>query len=270
MKKIISIILAIIAIFTMSITSFAAVTAETPADKYVSAVVILGDQTPTTFKSVVENGKEIEKVAGYETTFIIKLANKTDNPIKWEDVLGDFDIVVKTGKDDKVKTIDTFYGTPNWTEGGDALGNYINPNTPWGHDFKMNIITDEDVDVWFEIVLGGKTQKIEAVGEMVEFKLIITEDIPSTEATPNEPSTEDEPEALPPVNDKVEDDAETVDPTPDTVIPSDKEEAPEDDYVAPDVEVEIPDTGAAVPVGAIGTLIGSAVAAVIAKKKKEN
>ena len=275
MKKILSIILAIIAIFAMSITSFAGFSAvpETPTKDYVKATIILVENKHEVFETHIVDGKTTE-VKGTSAQFVVKLENRTDTPIKWSDVMEDFEIVVKTKfKNGEIKEIDNFYSAPKWLEGGDALGNYINPGTPWGHDFGMKILTQRNV--WYEITLGGVTKTITVTEGKADF--ILTLDKETTTATtvtttvvPTETTTVAPVETTTEVTTETTTETTTTTTTTAPTYVEDTEDAGGDDYVEAPVDDTIPDTGATVPFAAIGTLVTSAITALVAKKKKEN
>ena len=271
MKKIIGIILAVLMMFSMSTMAFAGFSAvpETPTKNYVKAAIILVENKHEVFETHIVDGKTTE-VKGTSAQFVVKLENRTDTPIKWSDVMEDFEIVVKTKfKNGEIKEIDNFYSAPKWLEGGDALGNYINPGTPWGHDFGMKILTQRNV--WYEITLGGVTKTIAVTEGRADF--ILTLDKETTTATtvtttvaPTETTT------AAPVETTTEAPTETttVVTTTTTTAPTyveDTEETGGDDYVEAPVEDDIPNTGSAPVIGAVAAL-GLAAGAIILLKKK--
>lgn len=276
MKKIIGIILAVLMMFSMSTAAFAGFSAvpETPTKDYVKAAIILVENKHEVFETHIVDGKTTE-VKGTSAQFVVKLENRTDTPIKWSDVMEDFEIVVKTKfKNGEIKEIDNFYSTPKWLEGGDALGNYINPGTPWGHDFGMKILTQRNV--WYEITLGGVTKTITVTEGKADF--ILTLDKETTTATPTTTVTTTvaptETTTATPVETTTEAPVETTIITTETStvepteVPTEPTEAPTE---APEIDYEIPNTGSSKMIGAVSALGVAAIAAlVISKKKKSN
>lgn len=279
MKKIFAILLAMVVVLSMGVTSFAAdwSNTETPTEDFVRVTVILTENYHEVFESHKVEEK-VTEVKGTNAKFKIGIENYTDTPVKWDEVLANFDIVVKTkDKKDNIKIIDNFYSEPGWLNGGDSLKNYVNAEGgKWGHDFGMKILTERDI--WFEVSLGGKTEKILATENKAEFILvtkdetITTTTIPTTVA-PTEPSVETTTEAPTTVT---------------TTLPNESETGGVDDELYPDVgdgsdyfdnttttkkpsnvESDIPNTGSGTAgIIAFGVLGVAALAALKMRKKK--
>ncbi len=289
MKKIISIILGIMLMLSMSVTSFAAnwgapATPDAPAK--VDTVVLttdLGD-----FDTSLNTGTAYIT----KTTMTVEIdTTKSNTNVTLSDL--DVDVCAKlpviNPETEKVEIIDltvsgewredldhTINKKGNGSAHYDIYINYDHTKLPVsGENAVVFIITINDCDPQLTTIHNSEPAREDNIlGSALTWNLELQADTPAVDeedTNTEDESTNDESEVTPPADDKteVEEDAEVTDPTPDNT-PSDKEEEVEDDYVAPDTDVEIPDTGATVPFAAIGTLVTSAITALVAKKKKEN
>lgn len=303
MKKIIAIILAAFVILTMSITiAFAYTAVVKPEDPTydvgvsVTLTEITPKDKPVEFYSVSRDG-ETDKdsiIEGRIATFKIEITNKTDDFIIISEVLDSFDIQVT----DKNKNVLEIYSSEiDETEWKQTIN--ANKSLEEGLTYSIKIITNDSV--YFDVSLGGHTEKIEQVEEKVDFMLVkdiketessVTEE-PSVEVTTEtttviETTTDETTTEAPVVNDESTTEApetttesvEMNEPTAsDNVTTTEKADdkvlsptAPtysdtNDDYDY--VEPEIPDTGiSAAPFGAAGALVVSSITALIVKKRK--
>jgi hypothetical protein len=250
MKKIISIILAIIAIFAMSVNAFAA------TDTFVKnepdyIVTVDANACPELNKSETSETGEIY-YKGYK--FEVEVSNFTDSNVKAED----FKLSVNAYNSETKApyVISAVAITTDVNEDGTDDGTAYASNKGNGkYVVYARVNCSSAIDLYFTIAINDEpiqtvthfdTNKVEAKFELVK-----------EVATPNEPTTETTTEA--PTESKPADTTTTTKPADTTT-----EKAPAD------VDDTIPDTGATVPFAAIGTLVTSAITALVAKKKKEN
>ena len=326
MKKIISIILGILLMFSMSVTSFAAWVNVPAAEETTTKVVEV--KTDFATSSFVKASTDTAVLTKGKLT--IKIDNKSDSSIQ----LSDLTIGI-TATSPKLKanaeTEATSTDAKKYVLDLDKEGNiqYFNPIVSidgWSHDsdfvitkysedtnsdtativcdiyvvYDCDKLTYEGTDkkagdcaTVFTITINGISQnttfntlpgredKVEGgwlTWELIPAPVVDTTPDASNPAEDEDTSTEDT-DVTPPADDKEDDITPPADEdvnTPDTdkgdenvnVETPDEKDEPADDP-AP-VDPEIPDTGATVPFAAIGTLVTSAITALVAKKKKEN
>lgn len=269
MKKIISIILGVLLMFSMSVTSFAAKTdVITPNPETIVFEIACIDAFSA--KDIEGNADKYDMIYTFETT----VSNKTKSNIN----LSDYAVALVFINDKTYENIDAVnvdlankwinadykeaWATKN--EADDAL--VTAPDTSTVNKVLMDYDDVTTVDI--KAYVNGQaadddTAMIKSVGD----KIVITLDVTPKAATPDVPTTETTTEAPTEAPTQAPTEAPTNAPTEAPEVTNPVEDT-EDDYITP-VDPEIPDTGAATPIGAIGTLIGSAVAAVIAKKRKK-
>jgi hypothetical protein len=271
MKKIISIILAIIAIFAMSVNAFAFTSMpekkEPEATPYVSVMASLEDDyTPMGAPVIFEKyenpfaEKDEEKIVSIEgRIFKIKFSiyNSTKDVVYVDDVLEGFGLSVINANTEKnidcwTKAKDTGFGTQDLTKMA------INPANGIEVIYKIYAITDKAVTI--NVSYEDTVKNVETTPV---FMLI--NDVPATPDTPTTETTTESTTKAPETSTEAPTESKPADTTT-TTKPADTttEKAPAD------VDPEIPDTGATVPFAAIGTLVTSAITALVAKKKKEN
>ena len=267
MKKIISIILGIMLMLSMSVTSFAAIAAK-PDPEVIEFAVTCVDATPATDSFGNPSHDMIY-------TFSTKVTNKTKQDIP----LDAFNVALIFINDKTYETIDAANFTLNDTEIDEAYNLYA-VDKEWSaadeaivsktvtNQIRMSYDKATTVDI--KVLVNGEvaddnTDMIRSTNDggvkiSIDMTPKSTPDAPTTETTtdaPTEAPTQAPTEA--PTESKPADTTTTTRPADTTT-----EKAPAD------VDYEIPDTGATVPFAAIGTLVTSAITALVAKKKKEN
>lgn len=261
MKKIISIILGIMLMFAMSVNSFAA------TDTFVKnepdyTVTVNADRYAELDKSdASETGEVYYK--GYK--FIVNVSNFTDTNVAAQDFklsVNAYNSKTKTPYDIKAVTI------VNVDNDGIA---YASDKGDGAYIVFARVNCSSTIDLYFTIAIDDEPAQV--VTHFDAEKDEATFDLVKKATTPNEPATETTTESTTkapetsteaPTESKPADTTTTT--TPVVTRPADTttEKAPAD------VDPEIPDTGATVPFAAIGTLVTSAITALVAKKKKEN
>lgn len=257
MKKIISIILGIMLMFAMSVTSFAAkAPAVDPETITVSVVCSDADHT-------------VDPLGNPSNDMIYEFTTTISNDTKKNINMNEFTIALILIND---KTYDTV-GSINLS----LADKWINaqydkdPTTPAPAEKTTNTVRvsyDEPTSVDIKAYINSELAE-GMITSVKEGEITITFDVTPKAATPDAPTqapTEAPTEAPTQAPTEAPTNAPTQAPTeaPEVTNPV------EDDYVAPPVDDTIPDTGATVPFAAIGTLVTSAITALVAKKKKEN
>ena len=265
MKKIISIILGIMLMFTMSVTSFAGFVEDVPTTTTtteapvieklnikVTAKIDAPDKIPAEAGSLVI-------YTGRKCTFTIAVTNNTTTSMSGA-IINDFAPSFtdkKTGAALAIYDVkgDGFVGDKTPAETG------IDKGETKTFEYVAYIATADKVNV--SVTCLGVTKTFEVTSKAVSLDFVwkideeITEDDTTTSTTPSTPSEPEPTEKEETLTDAPTEAPEVTNPV-------------EDDYVAPPVDDTIPDTGATVPFAAIGTLVTSAITALVAKKKKEN
>ena len=280
MKKIISIILGIMLMFAMSVTSFAGLVAEPTTSANTEVVepenVIIGvDFTSHDFVSM-NTASAFLTAAKLHVT----IDNNLNKAISLSDIV--IDVAVKTpAKNDKNEPIKTedgkpVYDTPAVSIDGISLDS----------DYVINKKTDKVIDVYYDLIINYDSKRLTeeaiftiSINGIEKENITVTspwiywtfvEEIEVEDTTPSTPS---EPEST--EKEETSTDASTNAPTqaptevPEVTNPV-TPETEEPSKAPADVDDTIPDTGATVPFAAIGTLVTSAITALVAKKKKEN
>lgn len=276
MKKIISIILGIMLMFAMSVTSFAANINDEITPNPETIVFEIGCVKAVPAKDA--DGKDIVDDMIY--TFETKVSNKTKSNIN----ISNYPVALIFINDKTYETIDVanFDLADKWinanyhktwadlNDDNDAAA----PNDTVKNTVRMDY--DEATTVDIKVMIAGKTADDEtAMIKTLNDKVVITLDVTPKAATPDAPATEtttDAPTTEAPTTSKPADtttEAPTTEAPVDTTVPTVRPSVPTTNASA-DVDPEIPDTGATVPFAAIGTLVTSAITALVAKKKKEN
>jgi LPXTG-motif cell wall-anchored protein len=309
MKKIISVILGIMLMLSMSVTSFAANLITEPVkateDTVVKNVIVKTDFADAPFTDISTDTMILS--AGKLT---IKITNNLDTAISLSDFTIDVSAKCpKLDKDGKTiicdiptVSIDGFSLDSDYvinkksdkdnSDEATVICDLI-INYPAN---KLNNSADEYMDTIFTVSINGiakdttlahdSTREDKIPGGWLEWSFIpapVVDTIPDTSnpAEDEDTSTEDT-DTTPPADDKEDDITPPADEdvnTPDTDkgdedvnvetpdVNDGKDESTDDP--AP-IDPEIPNTGATVPFAAIGTLVTSAITALVAKKKKEN
>lgn len=278
MKKIISIILGIMLMFAMSVTSFAAKTdVITPNPETITFIVSCTDATP----AKDAEGKNLNDMI-YEFTTVV--VNQTKSNINMSDYpvalvfINDktYENIDAVNIDLADKWINSNY-QKDWAD--KDYDNDTDPLTVGVFDTSINKVRmnyDEATTVDIRVYVDGKSAKedsmmIRTLDDSVVITLDVTPkatpDAPTTETTTDAPTTTEAPTTSKPADTTTE--APTTEAPVDTTVPTARPSVPTTNAPA-DVDPEIPDTGATVPFAAIGTLVTSAITALVAKKKKEN
>lgn len=258
MKKIISIILGVLLMFAMSVTSFAA------TDTFVKTepdytVTVNADRYADLDKSdASETGEVYYK--GYK--FIVNVSNFTDTNVKAQDFelsVNAYNSKTKTPYDIKAVTI------VNVDDDGTA---YASNKGDGAYIVFARVNCSSTIDLYFTIAINDEPAQVvthfDADEDEAKFDLV------KEAATPDTPTTETTTDAPTEAPTQAPTEAPTEAPTQAPIKAPEVTDSVEDDYVAPPVDDTIPDTGATVPFAAIGTLVTSAITALVAKKKKEN
>ena len=278
MKKIISIILGIMLMFAMSVTSFAAKT----------DVITPNPETITFYVSCIDavNAKDAEgkSLDDMIYTFSTVAVNQTKSNIN----LSDYPVALIFINDKTYETIDgvNVELADKWINANyqkvwadkDESNDWSDEFTPalvsGGTTNKVRMDYEDKTTVDIKVLVNGKapeddTAMIKTVGDTV----VITLDVTPKAATPDAPTTETTTESTtkaPETSTEAPTESKPADTTT-TTTPVVTRPAETTTTNAPaDVDPEIPDTGATVPFAAIGTLVTSAITALVAKKKKEN
>lgn len=287
MKKIISIILGIMLMFAMSVTSFAALVAEptTVATSTEAAepenVIVSVDFQGETFTPM--NTSSTFLSAG---KLHVKIENNLNKAISLSDI--SIDVAVKCPQykngEKVLKDGEVVYDTPAVSIDGvsrdsDYVINKKADEVSVFYDLIINYNADLlNKEAIFTISVNGVAKEDITVKTPWEKWIFVESAIVEDDTTEKEesesatqPSTPSEPE----VTEKEETSTDTTAPTqPSTDIPEVTNpvtpETEEPSKAPADVDDTIPDTGATVPFAAIGTLVTSAITALVAKKKKEN
>ena len=290
MKKIISIILGILLMFSMSVTSFAYDYVKEPTTSKVETVkiptvqvIVEYDKDNSSAEAISFNNKDYVKEDANPLTapsgrifkFKVTLKNDASRIIVAEDVLSDFDI--KFYDKESGKSLDLYDGKDagfkqNLSNSAiDPRENKEDPIPSRSFDYTAYVITDKSVKI--EITSNGETTGLIGPSTGANWKFIVVDDdqfveedtISTTTPETTIPDTSNE-------DTTTDDTTTTTQPTPEVTNPVVDTPAvdttPEKEPA--DVDPEIPDTGATVPFAAIGTLVTSAITALVAKKKKEN
>lgn len=279
MKKIISIILGIMLMFAMSVNSFAVNINDEITPNPETIVFEIGCVKAVPAKDA--DGKDIVDDIIY--TFETKVSNKTKSNIN----ISNYPVALIFINDKTYETIDAanFNLADKWIN-ADYQKTWADLNDTNDPEEKIPSATvkntvrmdyDEATTVDIKVMIAGKTADVKTamittITAEGTYPVTITLDV-TPKATPDAPTTETTTESTTkapetsteaPTESKP---ADTTTPTTPVVTrPADTttEKAPAD------VDPEIPDTGATVPFAAIGTLVTSAITALVAKKKKEN
>lgn len=274
MKKIISIILGILLMFSMSVTSFAGfvedvstttVTTEAPVIEKLNIKVTAKIDAAGTIPA--EEGSLVT-YTGRKCTFTIAVTNNTTTSMSGA-IINDF---APSFTDKKTGAALTIYDVK-----GDGFGDNspaetgISKGETKEFTYVAYIATADKVNV--SVTCLGVTKTFEVTSKAVSLDFVwkideeITEDDTTSTTTPETtiPDTSDEDTTTDDTTTTTQPAPEVTDPvvdTPEVDTTPEKEPADVDDI--------IPDTGATVPFAAIGTLVTSAITALVAKKKKEN
>lgn len=281
MKKIISIILGIMLMFAMSVTSFAANINDEITPNPETIVFEIGCVKAVPAKDA--DGKDIVDDMIY--TFETKVSNKTKSNIN----ISNYPVALIFINDKTYETIDAanFNLADKWIN-ADYQKTWADLNDANDPEEKIPSATvkntvrmdyDEATTVDIKVMIAGKsadvkTAMITTITAEGTYPVTITLDV-TPKATPDAPTTEtttDAPTTEAPTTSKPADtttEAPTTEAPVDTTVPTVRPSVPTTNAPA-DVDPEIPDTGATVPFAAIGTLVTSAITALVAKKKKEN
>lgn len=283
MKKIISIILGILLMFSMSITSFAAMV---PVPETTASTIVEG---PSGIVTIVTDLKD-PVAANSSTEFItkipmsVKITNDTTSNISLSDI--NISVVINTPDTENPGEYIAIETTGEWSEKEDFVINKDNKQveviytltakynqailaekTSNNENLYVIMINDKVNVACIHGTISGEDGKMIANGAPISWAFNIKTEVDEDTSTSTDTSAPSEPEAT----DKEETSTSTTQPsidTPEVTNPA-TPETEEPSKAPADVDDYIPDTGAATPIGAIGTLIGSAVAAVIAKKRKK-
>ena len=309
MKKIISIILGILLMFSMSVNSFAAWVNVPAAEEATTKVVeVKTDFAVNSFKDASTDTAVLTK-----GKLTIKIDNKSDSSIQLSDLTIDIKatspklkadgekFVLDLDKENNIQYFNPVVSIDGWSHDSDFV------ITKYSEDTNSDTATIEcdiyvvyncekltyegtdkkagDCATVFTITINGIAQnttfntisgredKIEGgwlTWELIPAPVVDTTPDTSTPAEDEDTSTEDT-DTTPPADEDVntpDSDKGDEDVNVETPDVNDGKDEPADDP-AP-VDPEIPDTGATVPFAAIGTLVTSAITALVAKKKKEN
>jgi hypothetical protein len=284
MKKIISIILGILLMFSMSVTSFAGFVREDdtttttvvettkapdPESFSISVSYELSSKDKEALVTVEDKDNSLISYTGRKCTFTITVKNNTNTAISGA-IINDFEPIF-TDKDGNVITIYNAKGsgfigekTPEKigidSEGGEAKFTYVAyiATTKSVKDITINVFGETDI-----LDVNNKTKTLKFVWKIDDGIIEPEEDTSApSESEPTEPDVTEKEETSTSTTQPSTDAPEVTNPTtPETEKPS---KAPAD------VDDTIPDTGATVPFAAIGTFVTSAITALVAKKKKEN
>lgn len=272
MKKIISIILGIMLMFTMNVTSFAGfvedvstttVTTEAPVIEKLNIKVTAKIDAAGTIPA--EEGSLVT-YTGRKCTFTIAVTNNTTTSMSGA-IINDFS---PSFTDKKTNAALEVYDVK-----GDGFGDKIPAETGISKGetkeftYVAYIATADKVNVSVTCLGVTKTFEVTSKAVSLDFVWKIDEEVTEEDtSTSTDTSTPSEPEAT----EKEETSTSTTQPSTNApevtnpVIP----ETEEPSKAPADVDDTIPDTGATVPFAAIGTLVTSAITALVAKKKKEN
>lgn len=288
MKKIISIILGIMLMLSMSVTSFAYDYVKEPTTSKVEdvkiptvQVIVEYDKDNSSAEAISFNNKDYVKEDANPLTaptgrifkFKVTLKNDASRIIVAADVLSDFDI--KFYDKESGKNLDLYDGKDagfkqNLSNSAiDPRENKEDPILSRTFDYTAYVITDKPVKI--EITSNGETTGLIGPSTGANWKFIVVDDdqfVEEDTSTSTDTSTPSEPE----VTEKEETSTSTTQPStnaPEVTNPV-TPETEEPSKAPADVDDTIPDTGATVPFAAIGTLVTSAITALVAKKKKEN
>jgi hypothetical protein len=277
MKKIISIILGIMLMFAMSVNSFAVNINDEITPNPETIVFEIGCVKAVPAKDA--DGKNLDDMI---YTFRTRVSNKTKSNIN----ISDYPVALIFINDKTYETIDAAnfnladkWINANYQKTWADLNNDNDAVAP--SDIVENVVRmnyDEATTVDIKVMIAGKTADVKTAMITTvtpnEYPVTITLDV-TPKATPDAPTTEtttDAPTTEAPTTSKPADtttEAPTTEAPVDTTVPTARPSAPTTNAPA-DVDPEIPDTGATVPFAAIGTLVTSAITALVAKKKKEN
>lgn len=266
MKKIFTIILAVLMLFSMSAIAFAGYdSTSTPTKDYVQVDASLKVVTPPGSLEQF-NKSTVEPVKGriFEVNFLIE--NKTKEVVYADEILAHFGIsIVESATKDTVKL---------WTEAEDYGFNKnpakiaINPNENTALTYKIYAVTDKAVAI--RIIHEEKAYDLEkdVKNDVLAFyfveKIETTTTVETTTAAPVETTTEAPTETTTVVTTTTA--TTTIAPT---YVEDTEETGGDDHYEAPEVDYEIPNTGSASIIGAVAAL-GLAAGAIILLKKKKN
>lgn len=273
MKKIISIILGIMLMFAMSVNSFAVNINDEITPNPETIVFEIGCVKAVPAKDA--DGKDIVDDIIY--TFETKVSNKTKSNIN----ISNYPVALIFINDKTYETIDVanFDLADKWINANyqktwadlNDTNDAEAPNATVKNTVRMDY--DEATTVDIKVMIAGKsadvkTAMITTITAEGTYPVTITLDVTPKAATPDAPTTETTTESTtkaPETSTEAPTESKPADTTT-TTKPADTttEKAPAD------VDPEIPDTGATVPFAAIGTLVTSAITALVAKKKKEN
>lgn len=268
MKKIISIILGILLMFSMSITSFAAIAAK-PDPEVIEFVVTCTEATSAT-----------DSLGNPSHDMIYTFSTKVTNKTKQDIPLDAFNVALIFINDKTYETIDAANFTLNDTEIDEAYNLYT-VDKEWSaadeeavsktvtNQIRMSYDKATTVDI--KVLVNGEVadDDTDIIKSTNDGGVKISIDM-TPKATPDVPATETTTDAPTEAPTQAPTEAPTEAPTQAPTKAPEVTDSVEDDYVAPPVDDTIPDTGATVPFAAIGTLVTSAITALVAKKKKEN
>lgn len=287
MKKIISIILGILLMFSMSITSFATLVAEPTTSTSTSEVA-----KPENVIVSVDFGNETFTEANTGSTFLstgklrVKITNNLSKAIMLSDISIDItgkcpkfdgDTIVK---EDEKTVYDTFaVSIDNVSKESDYIINKGDQNLEVVYDlnivYNASLLNKVPAETIFTIIINNVSKDIDVKDPWTTWTFVeeVKADTDEDTSDSTDTSTPSEPESTEPeVTDKEETSTSTTQPstsTPEVTNPV-TPETEEPSKAPADVDDTIPDTGATVPFAAIGTLVTSAITALVAKKKKEN
>lgn len=283
MKKIISIILGILLMFSMSVTSFAAMV---PVPETTASTTVEG---PSGIVTIVTDLKD-PVAANSSTEFItkipmsVKITNDTTSNIALNDI--NISVVINTPDTKNPGEYIAIETTGEWSEKEDFVINKDNKQVEVTYTLtaKYNqevlkeatsnnknlyvIMINEKVNVACIHGTISEDGKMIANGAPISWAFNIKTEADEDTSTSTDTSTPSEPE----VTEKEETSTSTTQPStnaPEVTNPV-TPETEEPSKAPADVDDTIPDTGATIPFAAIGTLVTSAITALVAKKKKEN
>ena len=277
MKKIISIILGIMLMFAMSVNSFAVNINDEITPNPETIVFEIGCVKAVPAKDA--DGKDIVNNMIY--TFETKVSNKTKSNIN----ISNYPVALIFINDKTYETIDVanFDLADKWIN-ADYQKTWADLNDANDPEEKIPSATvkntvrmdyDEATTVDIKVMIAGKaadvkTAMITTLTAEGTYPVKITLDVTPKAAPPDAPTTETTTESTTKAP-ETSTEAPTESKPADTTTPIVTRPADTTTEKAPaDVDPEIPDTGATVPFAAIGTLVTSAITALVAKKKKEN